>query len=183
MTAGSAKSFVTQTNCDGCTDHTSMIGSKCDHARIASNDASFSVLVFLSFLSVCLNACKSPSLCLPLLCLCLCVCRSVSPSLSQDVYFDKIVSNQTDNTSLIWKVLNALTKTTFSGKQTTPNALTSVVFNEYFSSLAESLTSTLQKEGDLVKVFARDKKCSLNTSAVKAFGIVCLSENLMTHET
>ena len=44
--------------------------------------------------------------------------------LAQKAYFDKIVSGQTDNTSLIWKALHALTKTSVSNEHTIPNTFT-----------------------------------------------------------
>ena len=55
------------------------------------------------------------------------------------------MSNQTDNTSLVWKALNALTKNTFSCKQNIPSTLTAEVFNDHFLSLAKTLTKTLQR--------------------------------------
>ena len=53
------------------------------------------------------------------------------------------MSNQTDNTCLVWKALNALTKN-FSCKQNIPSTLTAEVFNNHFLSLAKTLTKTLQ---------------------------------------
>ena len=64
---------------------------------------------------------------------------------AKKTYFEKIVSNQTDNTSLVWKALNALTKNTFSCKQNIPSTLTAEVFNDHFLSLAKTLTKTLQR--------------------------------------
>ena len=64
---------------------------------------------------------------------------------AKKTYFEKIVSNQTDNTCLVWKALNALTKNTFSCKQNIPSTLTAEVFNDHLLSLAKTLTKTLQK--------------------------------------
>ena len=65
---------------------------------------------------------------------------------AKKTYFEKIVSNQTDNTRLVWKALNALTKN-FSCKQNIPSTLTAEVFNDHFLSLAKTLTKTLQGGG------------------------------------
>ena len=54
-------------------------------------------------------------------------------------YFEKIVTNQTDNICLVWKALNVLTKITFSCKQTIPSTLTAEVFNDHFLFLAKTL--------------------------------------------
>ena len=64
---------------------------------------------------------------------------------AKKTYFEKIVSNQTDNTCLVWKALNALTKNTFSCKQNIPSTLTAEVFNDRLLSLAKTLTKTLQR--------------------------------------
>ena len=64
---------------------------------------------------------------------------------AKKTYFEKIVSNQTDNTCLVWKALNAVTKNTFSCKQNIPSTLTAEVFNDHFLSLAKTLTKTLQR--------------------------------------
>ena len=64
---------------------------------------------------------------------------------AKKTYFEKIVSNETDNTCLVWETLNALTKNTFSCKQNIPNTLTAEVFNDHFLSLAKTLTKTLQR--------------------------------------
>ena len=56
----------------------------------------------------------------------------------------KTVPNQTDNTCLVWKALNALSKH-FSCKQNIPSTLTAEVFNDNFLSLAKTLTKTLQR--------------------------------------
>ena len=64
---------------------------------------------------------------------------------TKKTYFEKIVSNQTDNTCLVCKALNALTKNTFSCKRNIPSALTAEVFNDHFLSLAKTLTKTLQR--------------------------------------
>ena len=61
--------------------------------------------------------------------------------------FDKTMSSQTDNTSLIWKALNALTKTSFSNEHTIPNTFTAEVFRKHFLSLAETLTRTFRQDG------------------------------------
>ena len=61
---------------------------------------------------------------------------------AKKTYFKKIVSNQTDNTRLVWKALNAVTKS-FSCKQIIPSTLTAEVFNDHFLSLAKTLTRTL----------------------------------------
>ena len=72
------------------------------------------------------------------------------------------MSNQTDNTCLIWKALDALTKY-FSCKQNIPNILTVEVFNDHFLSLAKTLTKTLQRGDekyqcfDVVKNFCRKR--------------------------
>ena len=63
---------------------------------------------------------------------------------AKKTYFEKIVSNQTDNTRLVWKALNVLTKK-FSCKQNIPSTLTAEVFNDHFLSLAKTLTKTLQR--------------------------------------
>ena len=66
---------------------------------------------------------------------------------AKKTYFEKIVSNQTDNTCLVWKALNALTKN-FSCKQNISlcvSTLTAEVFNDHFLSLAKTLTKTLQR--------------------------------------
>ena len=57
------------------------------------------------------------------------------------------MSSQTDNTSLIWKALNALTKTSFSNEHTIPNTFTAEVFRKHFLSLAETLTRTFRQDG------------------------------------
>ena len=62
---------------------------------------------------------------------------------AKKTYFEIIVSNQTDNTRLVWK---ALTKN-FSCKQNIPTTLTAEVFNDHFLSLAETLTKALQRGG------------------------------------
>ena len=61
---------------------------------------------------------------------------------AKKTYFKKIVSNQTDNTRLVWKALNALTKNV-SCIQNIPSTLTAEVFNDHFLSLAKTLTKTL----------------------------------------
>ena len=53
------------------------------------------------------------------------------------------MSNQTDNTCLVWKALNALTKNAFSCKRNIASTLTAEVFNDHFLSLAKTLTKTL----------------------------------------
>ena len=51
-------------------------------------------------------------------------CEVFSKAGEKDFFFvDKIVSSQTNNTSLIWTSLNALAKTS-SSKMTIPNAFT-----------------------------------------------------------
>ena len=55
---------------------------------------------------------------------------------AKKTYFEKILSNQTGDTCLVWKALNALTKNTFSCKQNIPSTLTVEVFNDHFLSLA-----------------------------------------------
>ena len=65
---------------------------------------------------------------------------------AKNTYFEKIVSNQTDNTRLVWKALSALTKN-FSCKENIPSTLTAEVFNDHFLSLAETLTTALQRGG------------------------------------
>ena len=65
---------------------------------------------------------------------------------AKKAYFEKIVSSQTDNTCLVWKALNALTKN-FSCKQNIPSNLTAEVFNDHFLSLAKTLTKTLRRGG------------------------------------
>ena len=62
---------------------------------------------------------------------------------AKKTYFEKTVSNQTDNIRLVWKALNALTKH-FSCKPNIPSTLTAEVFNDHFLSLAKTLTKTLQ---------------------------------------
>ena len=57
------------------------------------------------------------------------------------------MSNQTDNTCLVWKALNALTKN-FSCKQNIPSTLTAQVFNDNFLSLVKTLTKTLRGVGE-----------------------------------
>ena len=52
------------------------------------------------------------------------------------------MSNQTDNTRLVWKALSALIKN-FSWKQNIPSTLTAEVFYDHFLSLAETLTKAL----------------------------------------
>ena len=52
------------------------------------------------------------------------------------------MSNETDNTRLVWKALKALTKK-FSSKQNIPSTLTAEVFNNHILSLAKTLTKTL----------------------------------------
>ena len=64
---------------------------------------------------------------------------------AKKTYFEKIVSNQTDNICLVWKALNALTKNTFSCKQNIPSTLTAEVFNDHLLSLEKTLTKTLQR--------------------------------------
>ena len=66
-------------------------------------------------------------------------------SQAKKTYFKKIMSNQTENTCLVWKALNALTKNTFSCKRDIPSTLTAEVFNDHFLSLAKTLTKTLQR--------------------------------------
>ena len=63
---------------------------------------------------------------------------------AKNAYFEKLLSNQTDNTCLFWKTLNAFTKH-FSCKQNMPSTLTAEVFNDHFLSLAKTLTKTLQR--------------------------------------
>ena len=65
---------------------------------------------------------------------------------AKKTYFEKIVSNETDNTCLFWKALNALTKNTFtSSKQNIPGTLTAEIFDDHLLSLAKTLTKTHQR--------------------------------------
>ena len=64
---------------------------------------------------------------------------------AKKIYFEKTVPNQTNNTCLVWKALNALTKNTFSCKRNIPSTLNAEVFNDHFLSVAKTLTKTLQR--------------------------------------
>ena len=66
---------------------------------------------------------------------------------AKKTYFEKIVSNETDNTCLVWKALNALTKNTFTCKQNIQSTLTAEIVNDHLLSLAKTLTKTLHGWG------------------------------------
>ena len=63
---------------------------------------------------------------------------------AKNAYFEKLLSNQTDNSCLFWKTLNAFTKH-FSCKQNIPSTLTAEVFYYHFLSRAKILTKMLQR--------------------------------------
>lgn len=91
---------------------------------------------------------------------------------AKKAYFDKIVSAQTDNTSLIWKALNVLSKRSSSSRRNMPNTHTAEAFNDHFLSVARTLTKSLQRNSELYKCSDELKNfCSNRLNTYDTFSI------------
>lgn len=67
---------------------------------------------------------------------------------AKKTYFNRITTSESDNTSSIWKALNALTNKSFPGKSLKYDCFTATDFNNHFLSIAESLTNRLKQNSD-----------------------------------